>query len=72
VTHAAHSVLLTFGEIVNSFRFAFGSAKERYGVVPDIFTLGKIIGGGFLLPPLGPARKLWRISTERLSPLRTG
>jgi glutamate-1-semialdehyde 2,1-aminomutase len=72
VTHAAHGVLLIFSETVTSFRFAFGGAKERYGVVPDISTLGKIIGGGFLLPPLGPARKLWRISTKRLSWLRTG
>ncbi|WP_370223964.1 hypothetical protein [Hyphomonas atlantica] len=72
MTHAAHGVLLIFSEIVTSFRFAVGGAKERYGVVPDISTLGKTIGGGFLLPPLGPARKLWRISTKRLSLLRTG
>jgi glutamate-1-semialdehyde 2,1-aminomutase len=31
------------------FRFAWGGAQEYYGVVPDICTLGKIIGGGFPL-----------------------
>ena len=41
-----HSVLLIFDEIVTGFRLAYGGAQERYGVVPDICTLGKIIGGG--------------------------
>jgi len=42
-------VLLIFDEIVTGFRFAYGGAQEYYGVVPDLCTLGKIIGGGF--PP---------------------
>lgn len=41
--------ILIFDEIVTGFRFAYGGAQERYGVVPDICTLGKIIGGGFAL-----------------------
>jgi glutamate-1-semialdehyde 2,1-aminomutase len=48
-----HHVLLIFDEIVTGFRLAFGGAQERYGVVPDICTLGKIIGGGFPLAALG-------------------
>jgi len=48
-----HSVLLIFDEIVTGFRLAYGGAQERYGVVPDICTLGKIIGGGFPLAALG-------------------
>ncbi len=44
-----HGVLLIFDEIVTGFRLAYGGAQERYGVVPDICTLGKIIGGGFPL-----------------------
>ena len=48
-----HDVLLIFDEIVTGFRLAYGSAQERYGVIPDICTLGKIIGGGFPLAALG-------------------
>ena len=42
-------VLLIFDEIVTGFRLAYGGAQEYYGVVPDLCTLGKIIGGGFPL-----------------------
>jgi glutamate-1-semialdehyde 2,1-aminomutase len=49
-------VLLIFDEIVTGFRFAWGGAQEYYGVVPDVCTLGKIIGGGFPLAAIaGPA-----------------
>ena len=48
-----HGVLLIFDEIVTGFRLSYGGAQERYGVVPDICTLGKIIGGGFPLAALG-------------------
>ena len=47
-----YSVLLIFDEIVTGFRLAYGGAQERYGVTPDICTLGKIIGGGFPLAAL--------------------
>ncbi len=42
-------ILLIFDEVVTGFRLAYGGAQEHYGVVPDICTLGKIIGGGFPL-----------------------
>lgn len=49
-------VLLIFDEIVTGFRFAWGGAQEYYGVVPDLCTLGKIVGGGFPLAAIaGPA-----------------
>lgn len=48
-----HHILLIFDEIVTGFRLAYGGAQERYGVTPDICTLGKIIGGGFPLAALG-------------------
>ena len=44
-----HGVLLIFDEIVTGFRLAYGGAQEAYGVVPDICSLGKVIGGGFPL-----------------------
>ena len=42
-------IILIFDEVVTGFRMAYGGAQERYGVVPDLTTLGKIIGGGFPL-----------------------
>jgi glutamate-1-semialdehyde 2,1-aminomutase len=35
--------------VVTGFRLAYGGAQEYYGVVPDLCTLGKVIGGGFPL-----------------------
>lgn len=55
-----HSVLLIFDEIVTGFRLAYGGAQERYGVVPDICTLGKIIGGGFPLAALGASADIMK------------
>jgi glutamate-1-semialdehyde 2,1-aminomutase len=46
---ADNGMLLIFDEVVTGFRFAYGGAQEYYGVVPDICTLGKTIGGGFPL-----------------------
>lgn len=53
-------VLLVFDEIVTGFRLAYGGAQERYGVTPDICTLGKIIGGGFPLAALGASVEIMR------------
>ncbi|WP_224824689.1 aspartate aminotransferase family protein [Cognatishimia sp. MH4019] len=55
-----HHVLLIFDEIVTGFRLAYGGAQERYGVTPDICTLGKIIGGGFPLAALGASADIMR------------
>jgi glutamate-1-semialdehyde 2,1-aminomutase len=46
---AENGLLLIFDEVVTGFRFAYGGAQEYYGVVPDICTLGKVIGGGYPL-----------------------
>ncbi len=53
-----HGVLLIFDEIVTGFRLDYGGAQERYGVTPDICTLGKIIGGGFPLAALGASAEI--------------
>lgn len=53
-----HHALLIFDEIVTGFRLAYGGAQERYGVTPDICTLGKIIGGGFPLAALGASTEI--------------
>ncbi|MEM0948999.1 MAG: aminotransferase class III-fold pyridoxal phosphate-dependent enzyme [Pseudomonadota bacterium] len=44
-----HGIVLIFDEVVTGFRLAYGGAQEKYAVVPDICTLGKIIGGGLPL-----------------------
>ncbi len=45
----AHGIPLIFDEVVTGFRFAYGGAQEYFGVIPDVCTLGKVIGGGFPL-----------------------
>jgi glutamate-1-semialdehyde 2,1-aminomutase len=47
-----HGLPLAFDEVVTSFRFAYGGAQEFYGVVPDLCTVGKVVGGGFPLAGL--------------------
>lgn len=41
-----HGALLIFDEVMTGFRVALGGAQERYGVIPDLTCLGKIISGG--------------------------
>jgi glutamate-1-semialdehyde 2,1-aminomutase len=45
--------LLIFDEVITGFRVAWGGAQERFGVVPDLTTLGKIIGGGLPVGAFG-------------------
>lgn len=39
--------LLIFDEVITAFRFHYGSAGALLGVIPDLYAMGKIIGGGF-------------------------
>jgi glutamate-1-semialdehyde 2,1-aminomutase len=48
-----HGALLIFDEVMTGFRLAPGGAQEVYGVVPDLTTLGKIIGGGLPVGAFG-------------------
>jgi len=50
--------LLIFDEVMTGFRVALGGAQERYGVRPDLTTLGKIIGGGMPVGAYGGRRDL--------------
>jgi glutamate-1-semialdehyde 2,1-aminomutase len=43
---ARHGALLIFDEVMTGFRVAFGGAQQRYGIRPDLTTMGKVIGGG--------------------------
>jgi glutamate-1-semialdehyde 2,1-aminomutase len=45
--------LLVFDEVITGFRIARGGAQERFGVVPDLTVLGKVVGGGLPLAAFG-------------------
>jgi glutamate-1-semialdehyde 2,1-aminomutase len=54
----AHGALLIFDEVMTGFRVALGGAQERYGVRPDLTTLGKVIGGGLPVGAFGGRREI--------------
>ncbi len=76
----ANGALLIFDEVMTGFRLAPGGAQERFGITPDLTTLGKIIGGGLpvgafggradimdLLAPLGPVYQAGTLSGNPLA-----
>ncbi len=52
------SILLIFDEVMTGFRLALGGAQERFGITPDLTTLGKIIGGGLPVGAYGGRRDI--------------
>jgi glutamate-1-semialdehyde 2,1-aminomutase len=60
----ACGALLVFDEVISGFRVARGGAQERFGVVPDLTVLGKIVGGGLPLAAFGGRAEVM----ERLAP----
>jgi glutamate-1-semialdehyde 2,1-aminomutase len=50
---AQYGALLIFDEVMTGFRLALGGAQERFGIKPDLTTLGKIIGGGLPIAAYG-------------------
>ena len=70
-----HGALLIFDEVMTGFRVAYGGAQSRFGIRPDLTTLGKIIGGGMpvgayggradimnVVSPLGPVYQAGTLS----------
>lgn len=55
-----NGALLIFDEVMTGFRLARGGAQELYKIMPDITTLGKIIGGGLPVGAYGGSRDLMR------------
>jgi glutamate-1-semialdehyde 2,1-aminomutase len=74
-------VLLVFDEVITGFRVARGGAQERFGVLPDLTVLGKIVGGGLPLAAFGgraeimellaPAGPVYQAGTLAGNPLAT-
>lgn len=60
-----YGAVLIFDEIITGFRLALGGAQEYYGVMPDMATLGKVLGGGFPLAAFGGKREIM----ENISPV---
>ena len=60
-----HGAVLIFDEVMTGFRVARGGAQARYGIRPDLTTLGKVIGGGLPVGALGGRRDIM----ERIAPL---
>lgn len=53
-----YGIVLIFDEVITGFRVAPGGAQERYGVLPDLTCLGKILGGGLPLGAFGGRRDI--------------
>ena len=51
-------ILLIWDEVVSGFRFGLGGLEGYYNIVPDMRTLGKIIGGGFPVGAYGGKREI--------------
>ena len=60
-----HGAVLIFDEVMTGFRVALGGAQARFGIRPDLTTLGKVIGGGLPVAALGGRREIM----EKLAPL---
>jgi glutamate-1-semialdehyde 2,1-aminomutase len=76
---AEHGALLILDEVMTGFRVAFGGAQERYGIRPDLTTLGKVIGGGLpvgayggrkdIMSKVAPAGPIYQAGTLSGNPL---
>lgn len=74
-----HGALLVFDEVMTGFRIAYGGAQEKFGVTPDLTTLGKVIGGGLpvgayggrkdIMSMVAPAGPVYQAGTLSGNPL---
>jgi glutamate-1-semialdehyde 2,1-aminomutase len=60
-----HGAVLLFDEVMTGFRVALGGAQARYGIKPDLTTLGKVIGGGLPVGAFGGRREI----LQKIAPL---
>jgi glutamate-1-semialdehyde 2,1-aminomutase len=77
----ASGALLVFDEVITGFRVGRGGAQERYGVLPDLTILGKIVGGGLplaafggragIMQELAPSGPVYQAGTLSGNPLAT-
>jgi len=56
-----YGALLVFDEVMTGFRVAYGGAQEHFGVVPDVTTMGKVIGGGLPVGAYGGRKDIMEL-----------
>jgi glutamate-1-semialdehyde 2,1-aminomutase len=56
-----YGIVLIFDEVMTGFRVAYGGAQARYGIMPDMTCLGKIIGGGLPVGAYGGKEEIMSI-----------
>ncbi|PSB20212.1 glutamate-1-semialdehyde-2,1-aminomutase [Phormidesmis priestleyi ULC007] len=74
-----NDALLIFDEVMTGFRIAYGGAQEKFGITPDLTTLGKVIGGGLpvgayggrkdIMAMVAPAGPMYQAGTLSGNPL---
>ncbi|MDJ0660454.1 MAG: glutamate-1-semialdehyde 2,1-aminomutase [Crocosphaera sp.] len=74
-----HGALLVFDEVMTGFRISYGGAQAKFGVTPDLTTLGKVIGGGLpvgayggrkdIMSMVAPAGPMYQAGTLSGNPL---
>jgi len=74
-----NGALLVFDEVMTGFRIAYGGAQAKFGVTPDLTTLGKVIGGGLpvgayggrkdIMSLVAPAGSMYQAGTLSGNPL---
>ena len=74
-----YGALLVFDEVMTGFRISYGGAQAKFGVTPDLTTLGKVIGGGLpvgayggradIMAMVAPAGPMYQAGTLSGNPL---
>ncbi len=74
-----HGALLVFDEVMTGFRISYGGAQARFGITPDLTTMGKVIGGGLpvgayggradIMAMVAPAGPMYQAGTLSGNPL---
>ena len=74
-----HGALLVFDEVMTGFRISYGGAQAHFGVIPDLTTMGKVIGGGLpvgayggrkdIMEMVAPAGPMYQAGTLSGNPL---
>jgi glutamate-1-semialdehyde 2,1-aminomutase len=74
-----YGALLVFDEVMTGFRISYGGAQQRFGVTPDLTTMGKVIGGGLpvgayggrkdIMSMVAPAGPMYQAGTLSGNPL---
>jgi glutamate-1-semialdehyde 2,1-aminomutase len=60
-----HGSILIFDEVMTGFRVSLGGAQELFGILPDMTTLGKVIGGGLPVGAFGGRKDIM----QKLAPI---